>query len=486
MVQVRAERRATIFVLDGASPEVFAYLVDRGDLPNVSRHLLEPGGQPSATTVFPSTTGVAYLPFLTGCYPGTCNVPGIRWLDRARYEGHWWRDRAHLRSYCGPQASLLNSDLSDTIPTLFDLEPDSVALCSPFTRGVDRGRDHVRFARLLFAGFAHFTGAYGIVDRSVGHSLRQVARERHQLVFAVFPGVDGITHFFDPWHPIVLDMYRQFDHVVGQYVARGGFDGDHLAVIVSDHGASRVDTHTDLSIALEEIGIPVLRHPFLLRSNPKAAVMVSGNGSAQVYFQPGVPREARWSPEEIESGEVPGLPPGIVGYLTSLEGVALVAGTEGSDIVVYSREGRARLAEVGDDVRYAPETADVLGVSQGSRTRTDRQWLDVTYRGPFPDSLRQLLQVFRSHRAGDLVVASALGADLRKEWEIPEHRSGHGSLIAEHMRCLLVSNRTLRSPVRTVDVFPLVLEHLGRAVPREIDGVSPIPAQTRELEVAWA
>ena len=40
------------------------------------------GGRTRAITVFPSTTSVAYLPFLTGCTPGHCNIPSIRWLDR--------------------------------------------------------------------------------------------------------------------------------------------------------------------------------------------------------------------------------------------------------------------------------------------------------------------------------------------------------------------------------------------------------------------
>ena len=61
----------TVVMLDGARPDVFDRLVAAGDLPNISRHVLEPGGRVPATTVFPSTTGIAYLPFLTGCYPGT-------------------------------------------------------------------------------------------------------------------------------------------------------------------------------------------------------------------------------------------------------------------------------------------------------------------------------------------------------------------------------------------------------------------------------
>ncbi|MDT8437282.1 MAG: alkaline phosphatase family protein, partial [Gemmatimonadota bacterium] len=83
--------RATILLLDGARPDVLDHLRAAGDLPHLERHLLAGADCGAAVTAFPSTTGVAYLPFLTGCYPGTCDVPGIRWLDPRRYDGRWWR-----------------------------------------------------------------------------------------------------------------------------------------------------------------------------------------------------------------------------------------------------------------------------------------------------------------------------------------------------------------------------------------------------------
>ncbi|MBI4421844.1 MAG: alkaline phosphatase family protein [Gemmatimonadetes bacterium] len=469
-------RRAAIFVLDGARPDVFAHLAQRGDLPHISRQVLDAGGTAPATTVFPSTTGVAYLPFLTGCYPGTCDVPGIRWLDRSRYTGRWIRDRRHVRNYCGPQGALLNRDLAPGLRSLFDFEPDTIALCTPFTRGLSAGRARAAVSRLIWGGLAHYTGAYMLLDRFVGRALPRVARDRPRLAFIVLPGLDGTTHFFDPWHPEVLAAYRQVDDIVGRYAELGGLDGDHLTVLISDHGMSRVDWHADVALALERRGIPVLRHPVLWRPGPAAAVMVSGNGSAQVYLRPGLTRADRWSLPAIEAGEVPGIPRDLVDFLVALDGVALVAGTDGDHVIVCGREGRARLVPMdGGHIRYIPETADVLHLSPRAVTLADRQWLEASLDRPYPDAPIQLVQLFRSPRSGDLVVVAGPGADLRLEWEIPEHRSGHGSLTAEHMRCLFASNRKVVGPVRTVDLFPLVLEHLGHAVPDNIDGVSLAP-----------
>jgi hypothetical protein len=462
---------------------VFAYLAARGDLPNISRHILERGGTVPATTVFPSTTGVAYLPFLTGCYPGTCNVPGIRWLDRTGYTGRWIRDRRHFRNYCGPQGALLNTDLSPAVKSIFDFEADSVALCTPFTRGLARGRERAQLSRMVWGGLAHYTGAYMLVDRWVGRALPAVAREKPRFAFVVLPGIDGTTHFFDPWHPEVFTAYRQVDELIGRYAAAGGMAGDHMTVLVSDHGMARIDWHADVALALEGRGIPVLRHPALWRRNPLIAVAVSGNGSAQIYLRPGVPRANRLPLAAIEAGEVPLIPADLVDFLVGIDGVALVAGMDGSDVIVRSREGRARLSPVdAQHLRYAPETADVLHLSHRAQTLSDRQWLELSLERRFPDAPAQLLQLFRSPRAGELVIAAEPGADLRLEWEIPEHQSGHGSLTNDHMRCLVAADRPLVGPMRTVDIFPLVLRHLGYVVPEGIDGITPqIDAQRQEV-----
>jgi len=80
-------KRCFIILIDGARPDVMNDLVQRGDMPNLAQHFVEPYGFHTAISCFPSTTGPAYMPFLTGCFPGTVNVPGIRWLDKSMVNG---------------------------------------------------------------------------------------------------------------------------------------------------------------------------------------------------------------------------------------------------------------------------------------------------------------------------------------------------------------------------------------------------------------
>ena len=70
---------------DGARPDVFKRLLDEGHLPNIKNEILSQGTYREATSCFPTTTGPAYLPMLNGCFPGTMNIPGIRWFDKKEF-----------------------------------------------------------------------------------------------------------------------------------------------------------------------------------------------------------------------------------------------------------------------------------------------------------------------------------------------------------------------------------------------------------------
>ena len=90
-------KRVVLLLVDGLRPDVAEAALQRGELPALAAMTGARGVQ-RGITAFPSTTSVAYLPFLTGCTPGHCNVPSIRWMDRDAYAGRWWRDRDSVRS----------------------------------------------------------------------------------------------------------------------------------------------------------------------------------------------------------------------------------------------------------------------------------------------------------------------------------------------------------------------------------------------------
>src|SRR5882762_2806457 len=236
MVSPQPQYRRVVFVLiDGARHDVLRELLARGDLPNLARP--NRNGM-YATTVFPSTTGVAYIPFLFGRYPGAANVPGIRWLDRAAASGGLRAQWRAARSYCGVQASWINRDIACG-PSIFELVPQSLAICTPIIRGLRRGAHLTPKRRALLGIAAHYFGTYDALDRAVADAWVAAAGEPWRFLFVVFPGPDGLSHLRDPCHPLVLDAYRRIDRALGQFVARARAGGEAPALFVAaDHGAS--------------------------------------------------------------------------------------------------------------------------------------------------------------------------------------------------------------------------------------------------------
>jgi len=456
---VRAASKVVCILVDGARPDVLRELLAQGDLPNLARWVIEPGGMAVGTTVFPSTTGVAYIPFLFGRYPGPANVPGIRWLDRAGMTGGPVARWRAARSYCGPQAGWINRDIQCG-PSLFDLVPQSVAICTPITRGLRPGAHLMPVRRAMLGAAAHYFGGYGALDRAVASAWHAVAARPWRFLFVVFPGPDGLTHLHHPTHPSVLEAYRQIDRALGEFVRRVRRSGELPAFfVVADHGASVVREHQDIALALEAWGVPTLRHPLhVWRRHPQAAVMVSGNGCAHVYFP------------ASSHGQMPAE---LVERLLLLPGVGLGAYRDERGAVMVARGHlRARLREDAAGVTYEPLLGDPLGLGGLPLTLPDRELLEASRATQFPDAPRQLLQLLSCARSGDLVLAADPGVDFRGPWELPEHRAGHGSLFAEHMLVPIAASVPLPdAALRTVDLMPTMLEILGAPVPDGLDGV---------------
>lgn len=194
--------------------------------------------------------------------------------------------------------------------------------------------------------------------------------------------------------------------------------------------------------------------------------MVSGNGCAHVYFRP---RSGCPTPRAGTA-----VPSDVIEELVGLPAVRLAAWRDGrGELMVACGWQRARLGADGDAIYYEALLGDPLELGAARVSLDDRQLLARSRCTPFPDAPRQLLQLFHSPRAGDLVLAAAGGSDFRGPWEIPEHRAGHGSLIADHIEVPIAASVPLPSvPVRTVDVMPAMLEVLGVPAPAEIDGVA--------------
>jgi len=132
--------------------------------------------------------------------------------------------------------------------------------------------------------------------------------------------------------------------------------------------------------------------------------------------------------------------------------------------------GAAIVRRRAGKIAYEPLTGDPLSRG-GPRSGSPRDWLEATWDADYPDAAYHLLDQFRSDRAGDLLVIAREGFDFRRRFEVPEHRAGHGSLTRSHMQTPVWSSQPLPAePLRTVDLFPAMLDWLDTPQPTTLDG----------------
>ncbi|MBI2889745.1 MAG: alkaline phosphatase family protein [Nitrospirae bacterium] len=472
-----ARERLFVFLLDGARADTIRDLMDAGELRTL-RTLVRGGGtHTEAVTCFPSTTGPAYLPILSGRFPGHLNLPGIRWLDRGAYEVRRWSlDR--VRSYVGLESFLMNRDLAPGTITLFDHFPGSANIFSPVSSRNGGPREPTPVRKAALFTYAHYTEHWEAVDGVARLRYSRAVQRGAPFIFGAFLALDELSHHIAPDHERVLRVYRSFDRWLGRLcdrlADRGELDRSAI-VVVSDHGMTPVERHFELTTFCEQQGLRTFAYPRVYRHwrDAECAVMVSGNAMANLYLRRKDGWGAAQSYDEIEAAHGR-----LVERLCARPEVDFVAARDGGGgVIVRSRDGAARIQTSGRSIRHTPLGGDPLGL--GACVHRDAETsLRRTWTGRYPDVLVQLLQVFASQRTGDLVVSAGEGSDLRYRYEHPEHRASHGSFQRAHMIVPLLTNLRLRpGPVRTADVCPTLLSAAGRPIPAGLDGRSRLEGQ---------
>ena len=455
-----------IFILvDGARPDVINQLVDAGEMPNVRRYIAKPGTSGSAVTCLPSTTSVGYLPMLAGLYPGTADVPGIRWVDKKQFGAPGFFHTGH-RSYTGAGLAHLNEDMPDEVETVYELCSQSLAFRSEVQRGLPSRQNRNWILCALPYAVGHYTHRVGSIDRwlvrGLCNGIRGPQEEMPRFIFVPLSDVDVRSHGYGPMSRQVLDSYRGIDESIGaifETLEKRGILDRTLVILSSDHGNTDTRHHLDLSRMVEEAGHRVFEYPMIHRRNCTAAVMVSGNSLANVYLSASSGWEAPLSEDQLKREHG-----GLLEDIKNRDEVDFIAyRSEGNRVTVASVRGQGILDKDDDAYSYAWDGDDPLDLGLSKSTILVGKALEKTYESSYPDALEQLWYMFQSKRAGDIVVTSKLGFDLRARYEWPEHHSSHGALSRDQMMVPMMSNRPLAgdAPMRTVDIFPTIANSLN-------------------------
>lgn len=392
----------------------------------------------TAVSCFPSTTGPAYFPFLTGCTPGRANVPGIRWFDRTRKTPSAFPHRG-LRSYVGPDARKLATDTKAV--TIFARHAWPVS--SPIGKDLPKQGE---LSRDLVWATAHFTHRWEHADRRTSWKLGRALRKDREIVFAVFPSVDELGHTFGIEGGRPREALENIDGLLADTLA--SFDGEIL--LSADHGLTDTHTHLDLRGIVEESEGTTIAFPMLAKRFPRAVVCESGNGMANVYLS----GESGWAerPSVARCRE-------LAERLLALEGIDSVAlrgeREHAAELTNRNGIGYAEFGEGGLSQSGAVFESTFADVSPAEA-------LERSYAGRYPDAAFALTSIFASERAGDLLVSALPGYDLRTKAEWPEHHASHGGLHRDHTVVPVFSTAPLPDrPLRTLDLFAQTLELAG-------------------------
>ena len=478
-------KRFVFIIVDGAPYAIFKKLLENGDLPNIKKHVVDQGSLNRAISVFPSTTGPAFIPFFMGLYPGTANIPGIRWLSKSNFQLPHRFKRPGICSYMGLDGLHFEADLPPNHPTLFNFFSPVSNIYNLLTRGCPPAKNLTRRLKPLVYTYAHFSHRWRFVNQTAIRHLHKAAEAGDKFIMCLFPAVDTFSHLTDTQSPQVLQTYREIDTAIGHLVGilqKAGTLQETLILITSDHGMTNTHTHIDIPQHLDGAGWRCLHYPKIWRQGAVSASMVSGNGMTHLYFKNSSHGKG-WG-ERTPFEELHRM--GVVGSLTDLEGLGLVAGqSETGEIIVQSRTGQGKISchlnknRQGVSTTFISEDflrfsyqftgTDPLGYGVPYKNLSSRETLKKTYNSPYPDGIVQLWQIFKSERTGDLVLSAETGYDLRARYEIPEHHASHGAMIAEHLSIPLATNYPITEQcIRSVDIFPTVLSLCGHPLGKHV------------------
>ncbi len=469
-------KRSIIILMDGARPDVIFEMMARGELPHL-KALSENGTRQKMVSCFPSTTGPAYLPYMTGCFPGTCNIPGIRWFDKPTYAQKGWGFKS-FRSYCGLETYYFDSDMNPAVRTAWEFFDKPLSIYNGVTKHLPRHRNPTFIKRTSHIYYAHLTDHWDFVDKQSAQMMKDSIRKKDfDFAFMVFPGVDEYSHRSAVRSDRVLQAYRDIDSHIGEIMTElknADLHDETALTVVSDHGLSDTHGHFDVGPWLEsDRGLKTFYYTNIFKFHFDAVSMVSGNGMAHLYFKGDKGWKERLSFEEISHKSI------LLDILRSRPEVALVI-TQGADGSIHMQNevghGWFSVNSETQLITYKFDKKDPLGIFENDDERLTRGFtfdesLQLSFESYFPDVFCQLYQVLKSPRSGDIMISARSGYDFRVKFEHPIHKASHGSLCPEHMHIPLITNYPVTTPfARSVDVFPTLMTLLGKEIPPVMDG----------------
>lgn len=491
----RVERPAVsvaLFLVDGLDRGTMLRMIADEKLPNIRSRFIDGGVcVDGAVTSMPALTYPNLISVMTGRFPGHHGILGNQWFERGTLE---------IEDYLTVPTYLLAGEDFDA-PTIHEIldEQFTINIQCPARRGMDRTADN-----WILTGADWLLGTYTITDARVGSDVAWVAEVANEAgkwpVFCTFyfPGVDQIGHEHGPDSRRYTRAIENADMQIGRVIdaiERARPADQTYYVLVADHG--HIPLHRNKSIDIgkclsQGAALRVRRAEINDADQTKRArdlekydaiVIKSGGRRVAIHLRGANgwenPPDAASINNVLENRAFPHRVgsnrqmmrlvdhPAVACVATRAPGGARVMTRDGEVLIEREvREGlqHYRVVKGAEVLKQRVITEDAAWPSDfdGSQWHSSREWLAATMHSAWPDFVPQVVEMFDSTRAGDIVVFAADGWALHRDDD-----GGHGSCVARDMRIPLyftgpgLAGGSQIPCGRLVDVMPTVLDLLG-------------------------
>ena len=507
------DRPVLVFFVDGVNTEVFDAMLSENKLPNIQTHLIDRGCRARhGLSCVPSITYAVTASINTGRFPGHHDIMGNKWFDRQTGK---FQNYCYIRTY-----QQIDNDLH--APTIFEMLNDryTVTIQTANRYGASRPFDN-----WMSSGINWFFNHILEVDQLVAMRFEEIAANAQitgvwpEYILAYFPAVDEIGHRFGSNSQEYQQALINVDTQIGK-ICRSLQDiqllDKYTLALISDHGHAPSDRQNTwipdqffrdelglriVSKMFEEDGNTINRHNYL-RSHADAVVVNGGSRRVHVHLRSGQywTTEPTYQDTQTFLSQYGSPKPKyqqmtLPQILAQQEPLRLVAvKVDDNRVEILYRDWRAmieRKIENGQKLyRYQPVTGDPLTYSLYSHSQklTDGQfhdsqtWLQISANTAIPDFVPQIVEMFDSPRAGQIVFFADTG------WNFSTTEvGGHGSIVREDMIVpFIIAGPEIRQgefhAARLVDLVPTILDIMNLSDRAnqfgELDGISRLPEIT--------
>ncbi|HSK15166.1 MAG TPA: alkaline phosphatase family protein [Gaiellaceae bacterium] len=492
----------TVIGLDSATFDVVDPMLAAGELPHLAR-LSHAGARGVLRSTTHPLTPHAWATIVTGVNAGRHGIWDFTERDESGYQlrlvnGSFRKAPAvwdRLRR-SGRRAGIVNIPFTWPAPRV-----DGFSIAGFDAAAREEGLTHPESLRAELRqryGSLELDNKFPVTDGKVDLGLARRAAEQKleivesltdrfepELLFVVFMAADHVHHIcWDAWEADglsspVADVYRILDDAVGRLVELTGLDGN--VVVISDHGAGKLNGVVNLNAWLESQG--------LLAYEGGAATGKKLLGEA-LALRRHLPRRLRYAAKQ----RLPGLREQaqlrsdytVVDWSRTK---AFAYGTFGNIVVNVRGREREGIVEPGDEYeRTRSEIAERLldlRSPEGEAIVAEVHRREDLFHGPEIDKVPDLLVEFRDYA---WLGKGSLKARSRSLWdEIEIDDGGDLSYVGSHRHegIAVLAGPAVAAGAQLsgglLDVAPTLLYLLGEKIPSDLEGRVLVEALRQEL-----